>query len=246
MLILLGPPGAGKGTQAQRLVSKYGLVHLSSGEMLRGAAASGTPMGMQIKSLIDQGRLVPDEMIVSIIADRLSEADAKKGFILDGFPRTVPQAKALDRLLSQRRLKIDAVIELKVHEGILLKRIEKRVAQMTARGATLRSDDNPQVLRGRLEAYRVQTAPLAGYYRDKGLLKSVDGMAPVDEVTAAINRALAPVKPPAKRPRRRKAAPRRLAGPGGRKTARKAPPARRKKKAGRGKSPSRRRLTKAR
>ena len=244
MLILLGPPGAGKGTQAQRLVSKYGLVHLSSGEMLRGAAASGTPMGVQIKSLIDHGRLVPDEMIVSIIADRLSEADAKKGFILDGFPRTVPQAEALNRLLSQRRLKIDAVIELKVDEGILLKRIEKRVAQMTARGATLRSDDNPQVLRGRLEAYRVQTAPLAGYYKDKGLLKSVDGMAPVDEVPAAINRALAPAKSAGKR--RRKAAPRRRAAPRGRKTARKAPAARGKKKAGRGKSRSRRRLTKAR
>ena len=189
-LILLGPPGAGKGTQAQRLVEKHGIVQLSTGDMLRAAVAAGTPVGLRAKSIMDAGQLVPDEVVVAIIADRIGQADAKRGFVLDGFPRTVPQAEALDRLLAERGLKLDAVIELKVDEGILIKRIETRVAEMTARGEPLRKDDNAEVLKGRLEAYRAQTAPLAGYYQAKGQLKAVDGMAPIDDVTAAIDKIL--------------------------------------------------------
>ena len=190
-LILLGPPGAGKGTQAQRLVAKHKIVQLSTGDMLRAAVAAGTPVGLRAKSIMDAGQLVPDEVVVAIIADRIGQPDAKNGFVLDGFPRTVPQAEALDNLLAERGLKLDAVIELKVDEGILVKRIETRVAEMTARGEPLRKDDNPEVLKGRLAAYRTQTAPLAGYYDAKGMLKGVDGMAPIDDVTVAIDRILA-------------------------------------------------------
>jgi adenylate kinase len=189
-LILLGPPGAGKGTQAQRLVAKHGIVQLSTGDMLRAAVAAGTEVGLRAKSIMEAGKLVPDEVVVAIIADRIGQDDAKRGFILDGFPRTVPQAEALDRLLTERKLKLDAVIELKVDEGVLVKRIETRVAEMTARGEKLRADDNPDVLKGRLAAYRTQTAPLAGHYAHKGMLKTVDGMAPIDTVTAAIDRLL--------------------------------------------------------
>jgi adenylate kinase len=189
-LILLGPPGAGKGTQAQRLVAKHGIVQLSTGDMLRAAVAAGTEVGLRAKSIMEAGKLVPDEVVVAIIADRIGQDDAKRGFILDGFPRTVPQAEALDRLLTERKLKLDAVIELKVDEGVLVKRIETRVAEMAARGEKLRADDNPDVLKGRLAAYRTQTAPLAGHYAHKGMLKTVDGMAPIDAVTAAIDRLL--------------------------------------------------------
>jgi len=189
-LILLGPPGAGKGTQAQRLVAKHGIVQLSTGDMLRAAVAAGTEVGLRVKSIMEAGKLVPDEVVVAIIADRIGQDDAKRGFILDGFPRTVPQAEALDRLLTERKLKLDAVIELKVDEGVLVKRIETRVAEMAARGEKLRADDNPDVLKGRLAAYRTQTAPLAGHYAHKGMLKTVDGMAPIDAVTAAIDRLL--------------------------------------------------------
>lgn len=186
-LILLGPPGAGKGTQAQRLVEKHKIVQLSTGDMLRAAVAAGTPVGLRAKSIMEAGQLVPDEVVVAIIADRIGQPDARRGFVLDGFPRTVPQAEALDDLLAERGLKLDAVIELKVDEGILVKRIETRVAEMTARGEPLRKDDNPEVLKGRLSAYRAQTAPLAGYYDAKGMLRAVDGMAPIDDVTAAID-----------------------------------------------------------
>lgn len=196
-LILLGPPGAGKGTQAQRLVEKHGIVQLSTGDMLRAAVAAGTPVGLKAKSIMEAGQLVPDEVVVAIIADRIDQPDAKKGFVLDGFPRTVPQAEALDGLLAERGLKLDAVIELKVDQGILIKRIENRVAEMTARGEKVRSDDKPEVLKGRLDAYRAQTAPLAGYYDAKGMLKGVDGMAPVDQVTAAIDGILKPAGSPA-------------------------------------------------
>lgn len=185
-LILLGPPGAGKGTQAQRLVAQHKIVQLSTGDMLRAAVAAETPVGLRAKSIMEAGQLVPDEVVVAIIADRIDEPDARNGFVLDGFPRTVPQAEALDKLLADRGLALDAVIELKVDHGILIKRIENRVAEMTARGEPLRKDDNPEILKGRLAAYREQTAPLAGYYDAKGLLKGVDGMAPIDDVTAAI------------------------------------------------------------
>ncbi|HET7165800.1 MAG TPA: adenylate kinase [Pseudolabrys sp.] len=195
-VILLGPPGAGKGTQAQRLIAKHGIVQLSTGDMLRTAVAAGTPVGLRAKSIMERGELVPDDVVVAIIADRIDQPDAKPGFVLDGFPRTVPQSEALDRLLAERGLKLDAVIELKVDEGILLQRIEKRIADMTARGEKIRSDDNPEVLKGRLFAYREQTAPLVGYYASKGLLERVDGMAAVDDVSAQISRILAPAEAP--------------------------------------------------
>jgi adenylate kinase len=171
-LILLGPPGAGKGTQAQRLIAKHRVVQLSTGDVLRAAVAAGTPIGLRAKSDMDRGELVPDDVVVAIVADRIDQPDAKRGFVLDGFPRTVPQAEALDRLLKERGLKLDAVIELKVDEGKLLQRIEKRAAEMNARGENVRADDNSEVLKGRLAAYRVQTAPLAGYYAWTGWLRS--------------------------------------------------------------------------
>jgi adenylate kinase len=241
-LILLGPPGAGKGTQAQRLISKYGIVQLSTGDMLRAAVAAGTPIGLRAKAIMDRGELVPD---------------GKRDFVLDGFPRTVAQAEALDRLLAARGLKLDAVIELKVDEGILLKRIEKRVAEMVARGEKVRADDNPEVLKGRLAAYRAQTAPLVGHYAGKGMLKSVDGMAPIDEVAGAIDRHLTPAgaaRGQAAKPRRRKPRPSRAAkAPKGaarkRNTRRKRPATagnRGKKRPGQRKNRTRRRLTRAR
>ena len=192
--ILLGPPGAGKGTQAQRLVKQHGIVQLSTGDMLRAAVAAETPVGLKAKDIMARGELVPDDVVIAIIADRIDQPDAKAGFVLDGFPRTVPQAQALDRLLAKRGLELDAVVELKVNEGILIKRIENRVAEMTARGEKVRADDNPQVLAGRLAAYRAQTAPLVDYYAGRGVLRSVDGMAAIDQVTAAIDSVLAPRK----------------------------------------------------
>jgi adenylate kinase len=192
-LILLGPPGAGKGTQAQRLIEKHGVVQLSTGDMLRAAVAAGTPVGLKAKDIMARGELVPDDVVVAIVADRIDQPDAKKGFILDGFPRTVPQAQALDRMLADKGLKLDSAIELKVDEGILLNRIENRIAEMKARGHALRPDDDPEVLKQRLSAYRAQTAPLVAYYGKKGKLASVDGMAAIPRVTAAIGRLLSRV-----------------------------------------------------
>jgi adenylate kinase len=189
-LILLGPPGAGKGTQAQRLVAKHRIVQLSTGDMLRTAVNAGTPVGLRAKDIMARGELVPDDVVVAIVSDRIDEPDARNGFILDGFPRTVPQAHALDRMLKEKGLALDAVIELKVDEGILLKRIEKRIAETKARGEALRPDDNPDVLRRRLLAYRDQTAPLVTYYRLQSVLCSVDGMAPIPEVSSTIDHAL--------------------------------------------------------
>ena len=198
-LILLGPPGAGKGTQAQRLVQKHGIVQLSTGDMLRAAVKAGTLVGLRAKAIMDRGELVPDEIVVSIVSDRISEPDAKNGFILDGFPRTVPQAVALDKMLKEKGLKLDGVIELKVDSGILQQRIENRMREAAARGEPLRSDDDPEVLKRRVDAYKEQTAPLVDYYRWQGTLRSVDGMAPIDEVEAAVHRALSerPVRKPA-------------------------------------------------
>ncbi|WP_296570715.1 adenylate kinase [Phreatobacter sp.] len=185
-LILLGPPGAGKGTQAQRLVEHHGLVQLSTGDMLRAAVKAGTPIGLKAKDVMARGELVSDEIVVGIIEDRIAEPDCAKGFILDGFPRTVAQAEALDAMLAKSGMGLDAVIELKVDEGILVGRIEKRVAEMTARGEAVRADDNAEALKKRLDAYRAQTAPVSDYYASKGALKTVDGMAPIDDVTKAI------------------------------------------------------------
>ena len=194
-LVLLGPPGAGKGTQAQRLVAKHGIVQLSTGDMLRAAVAAGTPVGLKAKDIMDRGELVPDEVVNAIVSDRIDEPDAKKGFVLDGFPRTVAQAQALDQMLQDKGLGLEGVVELKVDETMLVRRIESRIAETLARGEPLRKDDDPEILKTRLEAYRRQTAPLIYYYREKGSLRVVDGMAPIDDVTAAIAWIFAPASP---------------------------------------------------
>jgi adenylate kinase len=203
-LILLGPPGAGKGTQAQHLVAKYGLLQLSTGDMLRAAVKAGTPLGRQVADIMASGALCPDDIVVAIVEDRIEQLDARKGFILDGFPRTVAQAEALDRMLKRHGIGLEAVIELRVDEAALIRRIENRIAQMTAQGQPLRSDDNPEVLHRRLAAYREQTAPLISYYRRHGLLRSIDGMRNVEDVAAQILRAL-DEKPGAAEPKREKA-----------------------------------------
>jgi adenylate kinase len=192
-LILLGPPGAGKGTQAQRLVQKYGIVQLSTGEMLRAAVAAQTPVGLQAKDIMASGALVPDEIVIGIISDRLDQPDMKNGFILDGFPRTVPQAAALDELLKRKHIKLDAVIELRVNESALLDRVETRVAEMRARGEEVRIDDTPEVLSKRLASYRSLTEPLIHYYSERRKLATVDGMMTIEQVTREINRILSAV-----------------------------------------------------
>jgi adenylate kinase len=189
-LILLGPPGSGKGTQAQRLVHRYGIVQLSTGEMLRAAVAAGTPVGLKAKDIMASGGLVPDDVVVGIISDRIDQPDAKKGFILDGFPRTVPQAEALDELLKKKHMKLDAVIELRVNESALLERVERRAAETRARGEEVRIDDTPEVLIKRLASYRQLTEPLIHYYSERRKLLTVDGMMTIEHVTREINRIL--------------------------------------------------------
>jgi len=190
-LILLGPPGAGKGTQAQRLAAKHKIVQLSTGDMLREAIKTATPIGRKVQDIIAHGKLAPDGVVVDLVGQRIAQPDARHGFILDGFPRTVPQAAALDRILKGKGLELDAVIELQVNEEALLKRIESRIAEMKARGESLREDDNAGVLHTRLKAYREQTAPVIAYYRQEGVLRTVNGMASISEVTAAIDKVLA-------------------------------------------------------
>jgi adenylate kinase len=192
-LILLGPPGAGKGTQAQRLVQKHHIVQLSTGEMLRAAVAAGTPIGLQAKDIMASGALVPDEIVIGIISDRLDQPDMKNGFILDGFPRTVPQAEALDELLKKKHIKLDAVVELRVNESALLNRVETRVAEMRARGEEVRIDDTPEVLSKRLASYRTLTEPLIHYYSERRKLLTVDGMMTIEHVTREINRILSAI-----------------------------------------------------
>jgi adenylate kinase len=182
-LIFLGPPGAGKGTQAARVSERYGIPQLSTGDMLRAAVAAGTPVGREAKAIMDAGSLVPDEIVVGIVADRIEEPDAKKGFILDGFPRTVAQAEALERMLASKGLSLDAVVEFLVDEGALLDRIATRAREMQERGQEVRKDDNPEVFKTRLEAFKKQTAPLSAHYSEKGQLETIDGMQPIDEVT---------------------------------------------------------------
>ena len=189
-LILLGPPGSGKGTQAQRLVQRYGIVQLSTGELLRAAVAAQSPVGLKARDVMSSGGLVPDDIVIGIISDRLDQPDAAKGFILDGFPRTVPQAEALDELLKKKHMKLDAVIELRVNESALLQRVETRVAEMRARGEDVRVDDTPEVLTKRLASYRSLTEPLIHYYSERRKLLTVDGMMTIEHVTREIGRIL--------------------------------------------------------
>jgi adenylate kinase len=189
-LILLGPPGSGKGTQAQRLVHRYGIAQLSTGEMLRAAVAAQTPVGLKAKDIMASGGLVPDDIVIGIISERLDQPDAAKGFILDGFPRTVPQAEALDELLKKKHMRLDAVIELRVNESALLQRVESRVAEMRARGEEVRIDDTQEVLTKRLASYRALTEPLIHYYSERRKLLTVDGMMTIEHVTREINRIL--------------------------------------------------------
>jgi adenylate kinase len=207
IVILLGPPGAGKGTQAKRLEEKYGLVQLSTGDMLRAESQSDSALGRKVKAIMDAGQLVSDDIIIAMIGDRIDRV-AGKGFILDGFPRTVPQARALDRMLSEKGQTLDRVIEMTVDEKALIERIAGRfscakcgasyhdqnhrpkVAGVCdvcgSRDFVRRADDNPEAVKTRLDAYRRQTAPILPYYREKGILRQVDGMADMDSVTRQI------------------------------------------------------------
>lgn len=187
-IVLLGPPGAGKGTQAQRIVDRYGIVQLSTGDMLREAAATDTELGRRAREVLEEGGLMPDDVVIGIISDRIDQADCRNGFILDGFPRTVPQAEALDAHLSEKGLTLDAVIELRVDDEILVSRIADRRSKAVK--GNVRADDKVDVLKRRLAVYHERTEPILPYYREKGLLRSVDGMAAVDEVTEAIAKLL--------------------------------------------------------
>jgi adenylate kinase len=211
-LILLGPPGAGKGTQAKRLEQAHGLVQLATGDMVRAAIASGSALGQQVKAIYDAGRLVPDDIIIAMIAERITRPEAANGFILDGFPRTVPQAEALDRMLAAQGRQLDHVILMEVDEPTLVERIAGRFTCRNC-GASYhqrfnrpsaadlcdmcgsadlvhRADDRPEAVATRLDAYRDQTAPILPYYRNRGILRTVDGMAEIDEVTRQIEAVL--------------------------------------------------------
>ena len=185
-LILLGPPGAGKGTQALRLVQRFGIPQLSTGDMLRAAVTAGTPTGLKAKSIMNSGGLVSDEIVIGIVADRIEEPDCKEGFILDGFPRTVAQAEALDGMLEKKGLNIQCVLELLVDQQALVGRIIRRAEDAQALGQPVRKDDDPEVFKTRLAAYNRDTAVVAPYYAEQGRLKQIDGMLPVDVVTTAI------------------------------------------------------------
>jgi len=191
-IILLGPPGAGNGTQAARLVTRHGIPQLSTGDMLRSAVAAGTPVGLKAKAIMESGGLVSDDIVIGIVAERIDRPNARKGFILDGFPRTVAQAEALDAMLAEKGLGLDAVLEFKVDQGALIRRIEGRAAETSARGEPVRKDDDPEVFKTRLAAYNRDTAVVAPYYKARGQLVEIDGMRPIEEVAEAVRRALAP------------------------------------------------------
>ncbi len=192
-LILLGPPGAGKGTQAARLVRNLGIPQLSTGDMLRAAVAAGTPIGLKAKAVMESGALVSDDIVIGIINDRIGEPDARNGFILDGFPRTLAQAHELEDMLAAKGMKLDAAVELKVDARKLVDRIVNRAAEAKAAGLAVRKDDDPDVFKSRLVAYERDTAAVTPFYRERGLLREVDGMASIDAVAASIDAVLAAV-----------------------------------------------------
>jgi adenylate kinase len=187
IIVLFGPPAAGKGTQAKRIHEKYGIAHLSTGDMLRGAIAAGTEVGMKAKAIMDKGLLVPDEIVLGIISDRIAAPDCEKGFVLDGFPRTVNQAKALDDMLTGKKRAVDVVIVMEVDEAALIKRVENRAAEAKAKGEPVRSDDDPETFKKRLAVYRAETAPILPYYEKQGKIARVDGMKSIAEVSAQID-----------------------------------------------------------
>ena len=192
-VVLLGPPGAGKGTQAQRLANAHNIPQLSTGDMLRAAAAAGTPIGLKAKAVMDSGALVSDDIVIDIIKDRIDEPDAKRGFILDGFPRTLAQARALEAMLAAKGLKLDAAIELTADAPKLVERIVRRAEEAKAAGQPVRKDDDPEVFKSRLAAYERDTAAVTPFYRERGLLREVNGMAPIDDVAKAIDAVLSEV-----------------------------------------------------
>ena len=182
-IVLLGPPGAGKGTQAQRIIEKFGIPHLSTGDMLRGAVRKGTEIGRRAKDIMARGELVPDHLVVSVVEERISQPDAASGFVLDGFPRTIVQAETFDNYLGKKSLYLEHVIELRVDEEVLLDRVVTRARQAKELGHAVRPDDNREALKIRLDAYNLETAPLVDYYRSKHVLRSIDGLRPVNRVT---------------------------------------------------------------
>lgn len=192
ILVLFGPPAAGKGTQAARIKARHGIAHLSTGDMLRAAIAEGTEIGKKAKAIMDEGKLVPDEVVIGIIADRITQADCTKGFVLDGFPRTLNQASALDAMLKAKALSVTHVIVMEVNEAELIKRVENRAAEARRKGEPVRPDDDPETFKKRLGVYKAETAPILPYYEKQGKIRRVDGMKPVDEVTAQIDAALTP------------------------------------------------------
>jgi len=212
-LVLLGPPGSGKGTQAKRIEQTHGIPQLGTGDMLRAATVSGSELGLRVKSIMDSGQLVPDDIIIDMIAERIAQSDCRNGFVLDGFPRTLPQAQALDQVLGHRSLQLDHVIEIEVDEAALIDRLAGRFTCQQC-GASYherdhqpktdgvcdvcgacefvcRADDRPETVKARLEVYHRQTAPILPYYRDRGILRRVDGMAEIDIVTREIEKILA-------------------------------------------------------
>ncbi|MCE9522896.1 MAG: adenylate kinase [Alphaproteobacteria bacterium] len=195
IIVLFGPPAAGKGTQAKRIHEKHGVAHLSTGDMLRAAIAAGTETGKKAKALVEAGHLVPDEIVVGIIAERITAKDCASGFVLDGFPRTVNQAVALDTMLAGKSLAVDVVIVMAVDEATLIKRVENRAAETRAKGEPVRADDDPETFKKRLAVYKAETAPILPHYERQGKIKRVDGMKPMDEVTAQIDAVIAGVKP---------------------------------------------------
>lgn len=189
-IVLLGPPGAGKGTQAQRIVERFDIPHLSTGDMLRAAVQAETDIGRQAKRIMADGKLVPDHLVVAAVIERVAQSDSRRGFVLDGFPRTISQAVSFDEFLHEGQAELNRVIELRVDSKILLDRINTRVREARERNLTIRADDNKAALKIRLDAYNEQTAPLVGYYRSKGILRSVDGLQAIDAVTFDVFRAI--------------------------------------------------------